>query len=310
MPHSLENFESMKASEFLHWTLFYSAPVLKPYLPEKFFQHWLLYIKSMSILTQDVITNDDIKAAELLLDLFVMQAPKLYNDRIQTYNLHQLLHYTLMVRRWGPLPDTSTFLFEHLNGVYSRLIHGKKDAGQEFINNLNLVQGMQVLRGIVRQQHANSPSNLPLGKNVNIAEWPQILKDFMQNEGIDAKEIKFYSRAKLGLNIFTSELHKDLKTNSHTIYATLEESDTIVQRIIEFFFTIEEDLYFLIKKFTVDRTKMFEHSSTETKISHILPIIVSNDFLIINVKNVKNVNFYIRFFDYVSILPSLFSSVL
>lgn len=58
-------------------------------------------------LLQDKILDPYLLCAQNWLDIFVEQTSKLYSDREMTYNLHQLKHLGLCVRRWGLLRSTS-----------------------------------------------------------------------------------------------------------------------------------------------------------------------------------------------------------
>lgn len=84
--------------------------------------------------------------ADICLRVFVRQIDKLYGDRAYTYNMHQLLHLVLSVRRWGPLWATSAFLFENYNGFLSKSVHGTKHQGKELMRNLIIAQGVLALK--------------------------------------------------------------------------------------------------------------------------------------------------------------------
>lgn len=60
----------------------------------------------------------DIEESEKLLKQFVKDIPFLYGNWELSYNVQQLLHLGLVVRRWGPLWATSAFPFEDQNGRY------------------------------------------------------------------------------------------------------------------------------------------------------------------------------------------------
>ncbi|CAH0562904.1 unnamed protein product [Brassicogethes aeneus] len=95
--------------------IFYSIPVLNSYLEEKYFQHLMLLVIGLFDLLQDkILIQPDLQCAEKLLDLFVEQAPKLYGDRVMTYNFHLVRHLVLFVRRC--VRSISAFPWENQNG--------------------------------------------------------------------------------------------------------------------------------------------------------------------------------------------------
>ncbi|CAD6208522.1 GSCOCG00010524001-RA-CDS, partial [Cotesia congregata] len=115
-------------------------------LPQKYLEHWMLFVKGLYMLLQGQITKQDIINAKELLTEFVKQTEILYSDRELSYNLHQLIHYPLIVERWGPLKHTSAFSFENFNGFLTHNTHGTKHLGQEIMNHLKIIEGIQVLK--------------------------------------------------------------------------------------------------------------------------------------------------------------------
>lgn len=77
------------------------------------------------------MSRKDFSSAELFLNRFVNQVGDLYGNEFYTFNMHQVLHATLSVRRWCPLWSTSAFYFESWNGELLRMVHGtQNDANQ------------------------------------------------------------------------------------------------------------------------------------------------------------------------------------
>lgn len=55
MPRSITLHGFFKASEYYNWILYYSVPAVVNYLPDKYFQHWLLLVISLFNLLQKPI---------------------------------------------------------------------------------------------------------------------------------------------------------------------------------------------------------------------------------------------------------------
>lgn len=156
LPRELSQYNLYKAYEFYNYLFFYSVPLLSNYLPEKYFQHWLLLVKAIHNLVKDTIKISDLEESDKLLKLFVSQIENLYNDRQLTYNVHQLVHLVLCVKRWGPLRGTSAFAFENYNGFIAKCVHGKKHFAQEVVNNVRIAQGVQLLKNRMDENSGNS----------------------------------------------------------------------------------------------------------------------------------------------------------
>ncbi|CAH2108831.1 unnamed protein product [Euphydryas editha] len=157
LPRPITDFKYYKASEFYNWILFYSLPSLTDFLPDKYMQHLMLLVMALYDLLQDqILIQPDLERAQNFLNLFVEQIPILYSDREMTYNSHQLKHLGLCVRRWGPLRSTSAFPWENQNGYIAQSVYGTKNIGQEIVNNLKIIQGVQMLKCKIEETNHNA----------------------------------------------------------------------------------------------------------------------------------------------------------
>lgn len=206
MPRSITLLPFYKASEYYNWMLFYSLLTLVNFLPQKYFQHWLLLVKSLFMLLQDSIKKTNLELIETFLKAFVKEIKKLYGDRILTYNIHQLLHLPLVVKRWGPLFANSAFPFENYNGLLAHNIHGTKHIGQEIMNNLRIFQGINILKTRTINENITSLNNnkisQPIGKNISI-NLNDIEEKLLTSSIYKSSDFLFYSRAKINNGIYT-----------------------------------------------------------------------------------------------------------
>jgi len=293
LPRSIFHFKSYKASEYYNWLLFYSVPLMIDYLPEKYFQHWLLLVIAIFTLLQKNIKKvPDLEEAEHLLRLFVRDIEILYVDRQLTYNVHQLLHLTLCVRRWGPLWSNSAFPFENFNGFLSNFVHGSKHIGKEIANNLQIVNGVQILRNKV---DITNNSNLTLQKNnkvignkvkmsLSASERDKLLSQF------GTTNVPIYARAKISCNTYTSEIYKKIKTNSYTVNINLQNKSNIYGSI-RCFFEFNENMYFILRQFLIEHVNIIYHCDTMMKVKHILPVKEVYDEHKLIIVNSNDVNF-------------------
>lgn len=87
VPRSLTEKHFWKAHEWL-WLFFYSVPVLKSILPERFLVHWMKLVKAVGLLLLESITLEEITEAEKLIKAFVQEAEGLYGVSNMTFNIH------------------------------------------------------------------------------------------------------------------------------------------------------------------------------------------------------------------------------
>ena len=144
IPRNLSHPKFLKASELYYLLLIFGVAALKPYLPRRNFQRFLLLVRSIYILLQSNIKERELQKTEYLLRLFVQDMENIYGDREMSYN--QLLHLCLIVRRRGPLHLTSAFGLENMNGIVSRRTHGKKHLATEIVKNISFAHGIQALK--------------------------------------------------------------------------------------------------------------------------------------------------------------------
>lgn len=215
-PRSLSNFKNYKATEFFNFLVFYSLPTLKNYLPRKYFQHWMLLVASISKMLKDrVHVINDLQSAERLLVEFVKNVKNLYGEHELTYNVHQLIHLSLSVKRWGPLWATSAFMFENENGILARIVHGKSNMGQELVNNLQLIEAVKTLKYKIYKPEVVNFQFKVLGKKLN----PRLSNDEIEIfvfQNFKVEDLIFYSRALIKNELFTSLLYKVTKANNYT----------------------------------------------------------------------------------------------
>ena len=84
-------------------------------LPIQYFQHALIYITFIRILTQSRLAKQDIVNAQELINAFNQKFKTLYGEEYLTYKLHTHLHLPAQVFQYGPLHEISAFPFESKN---------------------------------------------------------------------------------------------------------------------------------------------------------------------------------------------------
>lgn len=312
MPRRITVFQSWKASEFYNWCLFYSLPVLVQYLPHKYLEHFILLVKALYILLLKRIKETDLECPDKLLKLFVKQFKFLYSDRDMSYNVHQLLHLVLSVRRWGPLWATSAFVFENQNGFLGNSVHGTKNLGQEMVNNLLIVQGLQVLKNRANEANVATVKQRKathvIGKcsTVNLRPMEQNL---LISEGLEIDSITVYARSKINDIDYTSQIYKSIKTNNYTVQVDYFD-DATTYGTIRFFYMDHLQLCFVLNVFAIEHCRIFSHDSLRESVDHILPVQETDNYVVIKMDSVKSISQLIRVGDFICKRPNLLNKIL
>ena len=89
--------------------------------------HLALLVCSMHTLLGKDISTDDIHKAEIMLQTFYTQAPKLYPLQLCSSMTHSLIHIPQFVRTCGLLWSYSMFGYENMNGHLKKLVHGTRN---------------------------------------------------------------------------------------------------------------------------------------------------------------------------------------
>lgn len=268
---------------------------------------------SLYILLQRNIKECELNRSEVVLKLFVRDFSRLYGERSATYNVHQLLHLVICVKRWGPLWAWSAFAFESYNGQLTRLTHGTKHIGPELLNKLQLIRGLQILKHRIDER--TKTSRVPIiprlendyvkGTHRLNIKLHDIEREMLISKGLlDISHCKIYLRSIIRGEEYTSLSYKDTTTNSFTVFIKKQDNSSFYG-MIRFFFLVE-DLCFTVQNLSVQHSKFISQNETQITINHIIPIKEVNEFTFINVREVKEMYHVIRVLNYVVKRPNLF----
>lgn len=144
-------FPSNEKRAFL---LYYSLPLLFGRIEEGSLLHLAFLVGGLYRLLKDSISETDLQEAGVFLKLYCAQAPLLYGERFQTFNIHQVLHLKQTVENLGPLWSNSCFPFEDFNGDLAGYFHGSQN-----------IQGQIVKSVCVHQSLPRLAESLPEGSD-------------------------------------------------------------------------------------------------------------------------------------------------
>lgn len=157
VPRSVMERKFWKAHEWEHWLLYYSLPVLKGILPEKYLCHWALLIEGISILLGTELTPEQLSHADAALVYFVGCVQSLYGKEQMTFNVHSLLHLGRSVAHWGPLWAHSAFMFEDFNGYLLKQVKSSQAVPQQICKRVLIARAFPRL---AKQFLAHAPTEV------------------------------------------------------------------------------------------------------------------------------------------------------
>lgn len=102
-----------KGTEFRTFLLYTSLTVLKKFLPDKYYKHFLLFYCSIVILGSEYHCEKMIHFADEMLKSFLNIFKSIYGIDHFTSNLHNLTHLVEDVRRFGVLGKFNAYSFEN-----------------------------------------------------------------------------------------------------------------------------------------------------------------------------------------------------
>lgn len=120
---SLKLFACWKGQEFRHFLLYYGFVVLKDFLPEQYYLHFLQLFTASTICSAKPYLIH-LNCAQILFDLFINDYKRLYGSQFLTSNVHNLTHVVADVARFGELSTISAYPFENYLGIIKRIIKG------------------------------------------------------------------------------------------------------------------------------------------------------------------------------------------
>lgn len=144
-PRSIHLAKLWRGHEWKNFLLYYSIPCLKAVnFPNKFLNHWFLLVFSMSCFLSDLVTPEKFARGTEALRKYVLTIEQIYNvPELMKYNTHLLLHIPKSVKNFGALWASSTFPFEHYNGVLAKMFRSSQAVPLQICKNYMRLQGLK-----------------------------------------------------------------------------------------------------------------------------------------------------------------------
>ena len=101
-PRSVKELPRWKASELRFFLHYIGVVVSKPFLPKILYEHFLCLHVAIKMLSHKGWCYDYLGYVRNLLIFFVKSAERYYGTTFVSYNVHNLMHVTEDVKRFGP----------------------------------------------------------------------------------------------------------------------------------------------------------------------------------------------------------------
>uniref|UniRef100_A0AAG5DCT9 Transposase domain-containing protein n=1 Tax=Anopheles atroparvus TaxID=41427 RepID=A0AAG5DCT9_ANOAO len=132
----MKHMAHWKGSEFSAFLHYASLDILQNYISKDEYEHFMLFFCAVSLLSSDVY-RIFWELAGPLLEKFVKDFRIIYGERYLTSNIHNLLHVTDEVERFGPLPSISAYPFENKLQHLKRLVRSGWKSLEQVVNRLS-----------------------------------------------------------------------------------------------------------------------------------------------------------------------------
>lgn len=118
-PKSLDDLQDWDAYDWRQFLLYYSPIVLKNYLPQKYYIHFLyLHLAVRILISTELFVECSTYVAGQLLNTFVADYSHLYGSHLIDYNVHNLLHFEEVNMRAGPMCRMNGYMYDRqLEGI-------------------------------------------------------------------------------------------------------------------------------------------------------------------------------------------------
>lgn len=249
LPRSIDYFNTYKANE-LRSLLLYHLPVCLPGLHKyrKYYQHFMKLSTSIYILLKTTISPEELEAARINLNDFVVEFETHYGSENVVMNVHLINHIVDSVRNHGPLWTHSAFAFESCNGVICKYISGRTDVLLQIASKY-LMHKTLFSRNISFANEENT-SLLGNAKKIKIDAEDIIILKREQIIEENTTHLFVYLRYMHGNTIYSSDLY--VKGKRHIDYFVGLNNGSF--GIVKYYFQSKHRMYAMIQSFEqVDR---------------------------------------------------------
>ncbi|XP_055523844.1 uncharacterized protein LOC129717745 [Wyeomyia smithii] len=127
-PKGLEELKDWDAYDWRQFLLYYSPIVLKNYLPQKYYIHFLyLHLAIRILISSELFVECTTYVAGQLLNTFVADYSVLYGSHLIDYNVHNLLHFEEVNMRAGPMCRMNGYMYDRQMDAILKTVSGNSN---------------------------------------------------------------------------------------------------------------------------------------------------------------------------------------
>lgn len=119
---SLQMFRLWKGQEFRNFLNYFGVVALRDRLPARIYSHFLVLFCAVRLASSEKYLHTNYLLIEKLFEKFVVDFKQIYGSEFMTSNIHNLLHISEDVHRFGILSSISAYPFENCLGKIKRII--------------------------------------------------------------------------------------------------------------------------------------------------------------------------------------------
>ena len=294
LPQKASDFKDYKAYEWLCFLFYYSVPILIKFLPEEYFQHWILLVLGAFLLNKEQITSDNLKLAQVCLNEFHNKVGSLYGLRQYTYNVHQLPHLPLFVKRYGPLWATSAFIFENKSGLLGNSVTGNSHLGVEIANKIKRQIWYDHLKYKTSANddkglEAKRQNNIQPLRKQDVEKYLRPLEIKKMNEFCNKNPFLVFDRLKINQKLFTSKVYIECRTNNYITQITTNNNLGYSFISITCYFSYQGVMFIMANPLAIVEHKRIVLSDLNTLLSNVLPVQQLNEIIFLKIDDIVGI---------------------
>ncbi|KAL6418036.1 hypothetical protein ACFW04_011100 [Cataglyphis niger] len=135
-PWDINELDRWKATEYRIFLLYLGPIILNKYLNADYFQHFCVLHTAIRILSHPDCFRNNLYANQLLL-YFVKMFKILYSNDNLVYNVHNLIHLSEDVKRYGSLDTFNAFPFENYLKKLKQMLRKSEKPLSQLNNRIN-----------------------------------------------------------------------------------------------------------------------------------------------------------------------------
>lgn len=174
-PRSIGELSFHKASELRRVLLYDGIVVLRNYLDENIYKHFLLLHCGIYILSSPVLVQSHCRYAGQLLRTFITHSVTIYGAKFVVYNVHSMCHLAEECEQHGHLENFSAFVFENkLQSIKMSFHSSYKPLQQAAYRDLEKGPQDVILTNEENQIVLSMPRNRPINEVIVGSQYKRI----------------------------------------------------------------------------------------------------------------------------------------